>query len=196
MLIVGDKMKIAKDTVVSLAYQVRTKDGVIVDEATAVAPLEYLHGAGDLIKGLEKALDGRQIGDKFDVEIEANNAYGDYNENLVQNVPRDVFVGVDKLEVGMRFLADTEHGPVPVEITAIDGDTITIDGNHMLAGQDLKFNVEVVNVREATAEELTHGHVHGAHSHDHGGCGCGEHNHAEEEDSCCGNGHGSCGCTH
>lgn len=196
MLIVGDKMKIAKDTVVSLAYQVRTKDGVIVDEATAVAPLEYLHGAGDLIKGLENALDGRQIGDKFDVEIEANNAYGDYNENLVQNVPRDVFVGVDKLEVGMRFLADTEHGPVPVEITAIDGDTITIDGNHMLAGQDLKFNVEVVNVREATAEELTHGHVHGAHSHDHGGCGCGEHNHAEEEDSCCGNGHGSCGCTH
>lgn len=196
MLIVGDKMKIAKDTVVSLAYQVRTKDGVIVDEATAVAPLEYLHGAGDLIKGLENALDGRQIGDKFDVEIEANNAYGDYNENLVQNVPRDVFVGVDKLEVGMRFLADTEHGPVPVEITAIDGDTITIDGNHMLAGQDLKFNVEVVNVREATAEELTHGHVHGAHSHDHGGCGCGGHNHAEEEDSCCGNGHGSCGCTH
>lgn len=196
MLIVGDKMKIAKDTVVSLAYQVRTKDGVIVDEATAVAPLEYLHGAGDLIKGLENALNGRQIGDKFDVEIEANNAYGDYNENLVQNVPRDVFVGVDKLEVGMRFLADTEHGPVPVEITAIDGDTITIDGNHMLAGQDLKFNVEVVNVREATAEELTHGHVHGAHSHDHGGCGCGEHNHAEEEDSCCGNGHGSCGCTH
>lgn len=196
MLIVGDKMKIAKDTVVSLAYQVRTKDGVIVDEATAVAPLEYLHGAGDLIKGLENALDGRKIGDKFDVEIEANNAYGDYNENLVQNVPRDVFVGVDKLEVGMRFLADTEHGPVPVEITAIDGDTITIDGNHMLAGQDLKFNVEVVNVREATAEELTHGHVHGAHSHDHGGCGCGEHNHAEEEDSCCGNGHGSCGCTH
>lgn len=196
MLIVGDKMKIAKDTVVSLVYQVRTKDGVIVDEATAVAPLEYLHGAGDLIKGLENALDGRQIGDKFDVEIEANNAYGDYNENLVQNVPRDVFVGVDKLEVGMRFLADTEHGPVPVEITAIDGDTITIDGNHMLAGQDLKFNVEVVNVREATAEELTHGHVHGAHSHDHGGCGCGGHNHAEEEDSCCGNGHGSCGCTH
>lgn len=196
MLIVGDKMKIAKDTVVSLAYQVRTKDGVIVDEATAVAPLEYLHGAGDLIKGLENALDGRQIGDKFDVEIEANNAYGDYNENLVQNVPRDVFVGVDKLEVGMRFLADTEHGPVPVEITAIDGDTITIDGNHMLAGQDLKFNVEVVNVREATAEELTHGHVHGAHSHDHGGCGCGGHNHAEEKDSCCGNGHGSCGCTH
>lgn len=200
----GDKMKIAKDTVVSLAYQVRTKDGVLVDEATAVAPLEYLQGAGNLIKGLENALEGRQAGDKFSVEIESNNAYGDYNDNLVQNVPRDVFVGVDDLEVGMRFLADTEHGPVPVEITAIDGDTVTVDGNHMLAGQDLQFDVEVIATREATAEELTHGHVHGAHGHDHGGCCghgdndgcCGGHNHDEEEDGCCGGGHGGCGCQH
>ncbi|GAA5111706.1 peptidylprolyl isomerase [Orbus sasakiae] len=192
-------MKIAKDSVVSLAYQVRTKDGVLVDEATAVAPLEYLHGAGNLIKGLEDALEGRQAGDKFDVEVASNNAYGDYNDNLVQQVPRDVFVGVDDLEVGMRFLADTEHGPVPVEITAIDGDKVTVDGNHMLAGQDLKFNVEVINVREATDQELAHGHVHGAHGHDHGedGC-CGGHGHhdEEEDDGCCGGGHGGCGCRH
>lgn len=192
-------MKIAKDSVVSLAYQVRTKDGVLVDETTVVAPLEYLHGAGNLIKGLEDALEGRQKGDKFDVEIEADNAYGDYNDNLVQTVPRDVFVGVDELEVGMRFLADTDHGPVPVEITAIDGDNVTIDGNHMLAGQDLKFNVEVVDIREATEEELAHGHVHGAHGHhhhDHGSCGCGGHDHEEDDqdDGCCG-GHG-CGCKH
>ncbi|MBC9129810.1 peptidylprolyl isomerase [Frischella sp. Ac48] len=192
-------MKIAKDSVVSLAYQVRTKDGVLVDETTVVAPLEYLHGAGNLIKGLEDALEGRQKGDKFDVEIEADNAYGEYNDNLVQTVPRDVFVGVDELEVGMRFLADTDHGPVPVEITAIDGDNVTIDGNHMLAGQDLKFNVEVVDIREATEEELAHGHVHGAHGHhhhDHGSCGCGGHDHEEDDqdDGCCG-GHG-CGCKH
>lgn len=188
-------MKIAKDTVVSLAYQVRTKDGVLVDETTVVAPLEYLHGAGNLIKGLEDALEGREKGDKFDVEINSENAYGDYNDNLVQIVPRDVFVGVDELEVGMRFLADTDHGPVPVEITAIDGDNVTIDGNHMLAGQDLKFNVEVVDVREATQEELSHGHVHGAHGHhhEHGGCGCGGHSHEDEDDGCCG-GHGGCGC--
>lgn len=195
-------MKIAKDTVVSLSYQVRTKDGVLVDEATAVAPLEYLHGADNLIKGLEDALDGHQTGDKFDVEIAANNAYGDYNDNLVQSVPKEVFIGVDELEVGMRFLADTEHGSVPVEITAIDGDNVTVDGNHMLAGQDLKFNVEVINVREATPEELTHGHVHGAHSH--GGCGCDGHDH--NDDDCCGGhghddddegcGHGGCGCKH
>ncbi len=192
-------MKIAKDSVVSLAYQVRTKDGVLVDETTVVAPLEYLHGAGNLIKGLEDALEGRQKGDKFDVEIEADNAYGEYNDNLVQTVPRDVFVGVDELEVGMRFLADTDHGPVPVEITAIDGDNVTIDGNHMLAGQDLKFNVEVVDIREATEEELAHGHVHGAHGHhhhDHGNCGCGGHDHEEDDqdDGCCGD-HG-CGCKH
>lgn len=192
-------MKIAKDSVVSLAYQVRTKDGVLVDETTVVAPLEYLHGAGNLIKGLEDALEGRQKGDKFDVEIEADNAYGEYNDNLVQTVPRDVFVGIDELEVGMRFLADTDHGPVPVEITAIDGDNVTIDGNHMLAGQDLKFNVEVVDIREATEEELAHGHVHGAHGHhhhDHGSCGCGGHDHEEDDqdDGCCG-GHG-CGCKH
>lgn len=97
----------------------------------------------------------------------------------------------------MRFLADTDHGPVPVEITAIDGDNVTIDGNHMLAGQDLKFNVEVVDVREATQEELSHGHVHGAHGHhhEHGGCGCGGHSHEDEDDGCCG-GHGGCGCSH
>jgi len=193
-------MKIAKDSVVSLAYQVRTKDGVLVDEATAVAPLEYLQGAGNLIKGLEDALAGRQAGDKFDVDVSSNNAYGDYNDNLVQEVPREVFVGVDELEVGMRFLADTEHGPVPVEITAIDGDKVTVDGNHMLAGQDLKFNVEVINVRKASDEELTHGHVHGAHGHQHGECGCGDNEDSccdgDENDGCCGGGHGGCGCAH
>lgn len=196
-------MKIAKDSVVSIAYQVRTKDGVLVDEATSVTPLEYLQGAGNLIKGLEDALTGRQAGDKFDVEVSSNNAYGDYNDNLVQQVPRDVFVGVDELEVGMRFLADTEHGPVPVEITAIDGDKVTVDGNHMLAGQDLKFNVEVINVREATDEELTHGHVHGAHGHHHGGCGCDDSDDSccsndddDQDDGCCGGGNGGCGCKH
>ncbi|OCG00392.1 peptidylprolyl isomerase [Gilliamella sp. wkB112] len=186
-------MKIAKNKVVSLAYQVRTKDGVLVDEATTASPLQYLHGAGNLLQNLETALEGHKIGDKFDVEL--INAYGDFNDKLVQNVPRDVFVGVDELEVGMRFFADTEHGSLPVEITAIDGDTITIDGNHMLAGQDLLFNIEVVDIRDATEEEIAHGHIHGAHDHEHSGCGCGSHDHEEDENSdCCGGGHGSCGC--
>ncbi|MDF7666708.1 peptidylprolyl isomerase [Orbaceae bacterium ESL0727] len=191
-------MKIANNTVVSLAYQVRTKDGVLVDEATVAAPLEYLHGKGNLIKGLEDALTGREAGDKFDIDVAASNAYGDYNDKLVQSVPRSIFVGVDDLEVGMRFLADTDQGPVPVEITAIDGDSITIDGNHMLAGQDLNFKVEVIALREATDEEVAHGHLHGEHGHNHDGCGCGGHDHEEDEEEtgCCGGGQGGCGCKH
>lgn len=177
-------MKVAKDLVVSLAYQVRTEDGVLVDESPASAPLDYLHGRGALISGLESALDGRVAGDVFDVDVGANDAYGQYDENLVQRVPKDVFVGIDELEVGMRFLADTDMGPVPVEITGIEGDEVIVDGNHMLAGQNLKFHVEVIGVREATAEELEHGHVHG----EEGGC-CGGHDHGEEG-GCCGGGHG------
>lgn len=147
-------MKVAKDLVVSLAYQVRTEDGVLVDESPVSAPLDYLHGHGSLISGLETALEGHEVGDKFDVAVGANDAYGQYDENLVQRVPKDVFMGVDELQVGMRFLAETDQGPVPVEITEVEDDHVVVDGNHMLAGQNLKFNVEVVAIREATEEEL------------------------------------------
>src|SRR5471032_1133532 len=183
-------MKVSKDLVVSVAYQVRTEDGVLVDESPVSA-----------------ALDGHAIGDVFDVHVGANDAYGNYDENLVQRVPKDVFMGVEELEVGMRFLADTDQGPVPVEITEVDGDHVVVDGNHMLAGQDLNFHVEVVAIREATEEELAHGHVHGEHGHDHGhdhehgdGC-CGGHGHSHDHDhghdepkkGGCG-GNGGCGC--
>jgi len=105
--VVGDVMKkVAKDLVVSLAYKVRTEDDVLVDESLDTAPLDYLHGRGSLISGLEKALEGRSVGEHFDIEIQADDAYGQYDENLVQRVPKDVFVGVDELQVGMRFLAD------------------------------------------------------------------------------------------
>lgn len=185
-------MKVAKDLVVSLAYQVRTEDGVLVDESPVSAPLDYLHGHGSLIAGLEKALEGHDVGDRFDVHVGANDAYGNYDENLVQRVPKDVFMGVDELQVGMRFLADTDY--LPVEITEVDGDHVVVDGNHMLAGQNLNFNVEVVAIREATAEELAHGHVHGEHDHhhEHGeGC-CGGHGHSHDHDH--GHDHGKGGC--
>ncbi len=205
--VVGDVMKVAKDLVVSLAYQVRTEDGVLVDESPASAPMDYLHGRGSLISGLEKALEGRSVGENFDVEVASDDAYGQYDDNLVQRVPKDVFMGVDELEVGMRFLADTDMGPVPVEITGIEGDEVIVDGNHMLAGQNLKFNVEIMAIREATEEEIAHGHVHGAgghdHDHDHEGgcCGGGGHSHGSEG-GCCGGGEGhghghkqgGCGC--
>ncbi|KMJ43769.1 peptidylprolyl isomerase [Xenorhabdus khoisanae] len=175
-------MKVAKDLVVSLAYQVRTEDGVLVDESPVSAPLDYLHGHGSLISGLEKALEGREAGERFDVSVEADDAYGQYDENLVQRAPKEVFVGVEDVQVGMRFLADTDQGPIPVEITAVEGDEVVVDANHMLAGQNLKFNVEIVAVRDATEEELAHGHVHGQGDHDH------HHDHDHGEHGCCGGG--------
>lgn len=173
-------MSISKNKVASIAYTVKTLDeDILIDSADSSSPLEYLHGYQNLIPGLENALEGHQVGDKFSVNIESANAYGDYNEDLVQRVPKEVFEGADSLEVGMRFLADTDMGPVPVQITDIDGDSVTVDGNHMLAGKDLAFDVEVVGLRDATEDEISHGHLHqkeegccGGHG-DHG-CGCGD----------------------
>ncbi|GAB1657698.1 peptidylprolyl isomerase [Mannheimia haemolytica] len=208
-------MNITKDLVPSIAYQVRTQEGVLVDEAPVNQPLEYLHGHNNLVEGLEKALEGKAVGDVFEVRVKPEEGYGEYNDNMVQRVPKDVFMGVDELEVGMRFIADTDLGPLPVVITEVDGDEVVVDGNHMLAGQELLFSVEVVGIREATAEEIAHGHVHGGHEH---GCGCGGHDHHHDHDGCCGghdhdhhhdhdgccgghdhdhhhhHGHGGCGC--
>lgn len=189
-------MKIAKNVVPSIAYQVRTQDGVLVDEAPANQPLDYLHGHNNLVIGLENALEGKAVGDTFEVRVKPEEGYGEYNENMVQRVPKEVFMGVDELEVGMRFIADTDVGPLPVVITAVEGDEVVVDGNHMLAGQELLFSVEVVATREATLEEIAHGHVHhaggccGGHDSDeeHHGCGCGTHHHHhydEAHEGCC-----------
>ncbi|NOH69248.1 peptidylprolyl isomerase [Vibrio rotiferianus] len=189
-------MKIEKNVVASLAYKVMLEDGVVVDQSTSEAPLDYLHGHNNLITGLEKELEGKVAGDKFSVTVAPEDAYGDHNDALVQRVPADVFQGVDQIEVGMRFLADTDQGPIPVEVTEVDGDEVVVDGNHMLAGQTLTFEVEVMATREATAEEIEHGHIHqgggccGGHDHDHeGGC-CGGEEKADDHE-CCGG--GSCG---
>ncbi|MBF4374629.1 peptidylprolyl isomerase [Vibrio anguillarum] len=194
-------MKIEKNVVVSLAYQLVLEDGAVVDQSTVDAPLDYLHGHNNLITGLENELEGKVVGDKFTATIAPEEAYGEYNDELVQRVPAEVFQGVDEIEVGMRFLADTDQGQIPVEITEVDGDEVVVDGNHMLAGQTLTFDVEVVAIRAATAEEIQHGHIHQAggcghghdHDHDHeGGCCGGEgHDHGEKKEGCCGG--GSCG---
>jgi len=170
-------MKIEKNVVVSLAYQVKLEDGIVVDSSTTDAPLDYLHGHNNLITGLENELEGKVAGDKFTVTVAPEDAYGEHNDALVQRVPAEVFQGVDQIEVGMRFLADTDQGPIPVEVTEVDGDEVVVDGNHMLAGQTLTFDVEVVAVREATAEEIEHGHIHQG-----GGC-CGGHDHDHDHDA-------------
>ncbi|MGR5312476.1 peptidylprolyl isomerase [Photobacterium damselae] len=183
-------MKVAKDVVVSLAYQVKNEDGVVVDQATVEAPLDYIHGHNNLIVGLENAIENHEAGDKFEVTVAPEEAYGEYLDAMVQRVPAEVFHGVDEITVGMRFLADTDQGPIPVEVTEVDGDFVVVDGNHMLAGQTLTFDVEVVALRPATEEEIAHGHLHQG-----GGCcgghgDCGDHDHGNDE------GHGGCGCSH
>ncbi len=186
-------MKIENNLVVSLAYQLKLDDGVVLDQSTVDAPLDYLHGHNNLITGLENQLTGKSVGDKFTAVIAPEDAYGEHNEALVQRVPANVFHGVDQLEVGMRFLADTDQGQIPVEITEVDGDEVVVDGNHMLAGQTLTFDVEVVAIRPATEDEVAHGHIHqaGGCGHDHGDdheC-CGGHGHDDDHECCGGHGH-------
>ena len=134
-------MKIEKNVVASLAYQVKVEEGTVVDEATVENPVAYLHGNGNLITGLETALEGKEAGEKFSVTIAPEDAYGEYNDALVQRVPAEIFQGVDEIEVGMRFMADTDQGPIPVVITEVDGEEVVVDGNHLLAGQTITFDV-------------------------------------------------------
>ena len=155
-------MKNTENPVVSIHYTLTNKAGEKLDSFIGAEPLSYLHGAGNIIPGLEKALSDSSIGDKLTVTIEAEDAYGERNEAQMQTVAQDMFAGMDKVEVGMQFQADSSNGPAVVTITEIEGYNITIDGNHPLAGEQLTFDVEVIDIRPATETEIKHGHIHGA----------------------------------
>lgn len=155
-------MTIQKDKVATIEYTLTGKDGAVIDASNG-DPLPYLHGHMNLVPGLEKELEGKTVGDKFNVVVAAAEGYGERDEQFVQVVPREMLKGIDDLQVGMHFQASGPEGQThSVHISAIDGDDITVDGNHPLAGQDLIFDIEVVELRDATTEELEHGHVHGA----------------------------------
>jgi FKBP-type peptidyl-prolyl cis-trans isomerase SlyD len=160
-------MQIEKNSVVTIDYTLKDDAGEVIDTSEGGDPLAYLHGAHNIIQGLESALDGKSVGDKLQVIVTPEEGYGVFNEELRGNVARDAFEGVDEIEVGMQFHAQTEHGHQVVTIVGVDGDTITVDGNHPLAGKNLHFEVEVMDVRKATDEELAHGHVHGPGGHHH-----------------------------
>ncbi len=160
-------MNITEKKVVSMHYTVKNDEGNVIDSSEGREPLLYMQGFRNIIPGLEQALEGKSAGDKLETTIEPAMAYGEVQEHLIQEVPLSAFEGVDKLEVGMHFQADSDQGPVSVVITEVNDDTVTVDGNHPLAGQTLHFNVEVVEVRDATEEELAHGHAHGAGGHHH-----------------------------
>ncbi|MCQ4347626.1 peptidylprolyl isomerase [Pseudomonas stutzeri] len=161
-------MQIAANKAVSIDYTLTNESGEVIDSSVGSAPLVYLHGAGNIIVGLEKALEGKQAGDELEVSIEPEEAYGDYSVELVAVLDRSMFEGVDQLEVGMQFHASAPNGGMQiVTIRDIEGDDVTVDGNHPLAGQRLNFKVKVVNVRDAQPEEIAHGHIHGEGGHHH-----------------------------
>ena len=161
-------MLIANQHVVAIDYTLSNDAGEVIDSSAGAEPLVYLHGAGNIIAGLEKALLGKAVGDELDVSIEPEEAYGEYSAELITNLGREMFEGVDELEVGMQFHATPPDGGMQiVTIRDIDGDQVTIDGNHPLAGQQLNFKVKVVSIRAASEEELAHGHVHGEGGHQH-----------------------------
>ena len=161
-------MTIENNKVVTLEFTVKnaTTDEVI-ESSEGGEPLLYLHGHSNLVPGLEKALAGKQVGDKYDVTVNPEEGYGVRDESLVQEVPKDAFQGVDNISVGMAFTADGPQGQVVVEVTKIEGETVTIDANHPLADVTLAFSGEIKEIREASKEELDHGHVHGPGGHHH-----------------------------
>lgn len=154
-------MTISQNNVVSIHYTLKDDAGKTIDSSVGEEPLKYLHGAGNIIPGLENALEGLDAGDQKQVTIEPKDGYGEVIAELVQTMPRESFAGIDNIEEGMEFQAQTESGGTQyVVVTQIEGDEITVDGNHALAGQTLHFDVTVDEIREATEEEIAHGHVH------------------------------------
>jgi FKBP-type peptidyl-prolyl cis-trans isomerase SlyD len=161
-------MLIAANKAVSIDYTLTNDAGEVIDSSSGGAPLVYLHGAANIIPGLEKALEGKQAGDELEVAIEPEDAYGEYLAELVSTLNRSLFEGVDELEVGMQFHASAPDGQMQiVTIRDIDGDDVTVDGNHPLAGQRLNFKVKVIDVRDASEEEIAHRHIHGEGGHHH-----------------------------
>lgn len=158
-------MQVADNMAVSIHYTLTNDDGEVLDSSIGDDALVYLHGRENIISGLENALHGKTVGDKFSVRIAPEDAYGELMEEMIQVISRDMFEGIDNIEVGMQFHADVSSGSGVVTVVNIEDDDITIDGNHPLAGLALTFDVEVIDIRPATEDEAAHGHIHGAGCH-------------------------------
>ena len=160
-------MQIEQNSVVTLHYTLKDNDGRIIDYSTDGTFL-YLHGAMNIIPGLENALTGKEAGDEFEVKVSPEEGYGQKEENRIQEVPKDMFDNAEEIKVGAQFHAQSPDGAaVVVTVAEVKDDAVVIDGNHALAGKELNFDVKVIDVREASEEEIEHGHVHGEHGHQH-----------------------------
>ncbi|MCA9196660.1 MAG: peptidylprolyl isomerase [Pirellulaceae bacterium] len=156
-----------ENTVVSFEYTLTNPDGEVLDSSEGKDPLTYLHGAGNIIPGLEVAIAGKSAGDSLSVVVAPSDGYGERDDRQVANVPKENFAGIPNLEIGMPLEAQTPQGPRVVRIAAINDDSVTIDANHPLAGVTLHFDVRITDVRQATPDEISHGHAHGPGGHDH-----------------------------
>lgn len=156
-------MQITKHTVAAIHYTLTDNEGNVLDSSAGRDPLHYIHGIGNLIPGMEEGLEGKTTGEKFNIKVSPEKGYGVKSDDLLQQVPRTAF-GDQQVEIGMQF--QTNQGSV-VTVTKIGLDSITVDANHPLAGVELNFDVEVMEIRLATEEELAHGHVHGPGGHHH-----------------------------
>lgn len=160
-------MKITDQKIVVIDYILTDENGDILDKSDD-GSFAYLHGASNIVVGLENALLGKRINDEFSVSIPPAEAYGKHNPGMQQTVSIEMFDDSKELEVGRQFHAQSPDGqPVTVTIAAIEGDNVTIDGNHPLAGMTLNFDVKVIDIRDASEEEIAHGHVHGPDGHHH-----------------------------
>lgn len=162
-------MTVTKNKVVRIHYTLKGSEGEVLDSSEGRDPLAYIQGVGNLIPGLEEKLEGKAAGDKVDAAIEPEKAYGERSEDNLHVVPLSSFEseGDEKLEEGMQVRVQTNQGESIAGVSKIDGEDVTLDLNHPLAGETLHFNVDVVEVRDATEEELEHGHVHGEGGHQH-----------------------------
>lgn len=160
-------MKITKDTVVSMHYNLTNSEGTQLDSSAGGDPLVFLQGHHNIIPGLEQEMDGKEKGDKFTATIAPAMAYGERDDNLIQAIPRSNFPE-GEIAPGMAFNAETPQGMMQFTVTSVADTEVTVDANHPLAGMTLQFEVEVVDVRAATADEVAHGHAHGPGGHHHG----------------------------
>ena len=160
-------MEITADRVVTIHYTLKDDSGTVLDSSAGGEPLAYIQGHGNLVSGLEKALEGKPEGSKLQVVVPPAEGYGTRDEKLIQRVAKRSLQGAGDIKKGMQFQARTEDGMRLFTVTGVVADMVTLDGNHPLADQTLHFDIDVVGVREATTEELEHGHVHGAGGHHH-----------------------------
>lgn len=156
-------MQISKNKVAAIHYTLTDNDGNTIDSSQGRDPLYFIQGIGNLIPGMEEGLEGKSQGDKFNLKVSPEKGYGTVNPQLIQDIPKTSF-GEQDVQAGMQF--QTNQGQV-ITVKEVKESTVTVDGNHPLAGKDLNFDVEVMEVRDATEEEISHGHVHGKGGHSH-----------------------------